>query len=300
MALYRCGGGGSASTLITKNITQNGTYDAIDDNADGYSSVNVNVSGGGNYTENTQVQWDALTFAQKKAQGATVIRNSSSQVSGAWYDLSRSNSEYLPFSSSIICEANINNFDASSNSWGDGSMPLELSNLLTANADGIGVDVNGRSSDFVTCDLGDINTDFTAYLVFKYTSAYAYGRVLSASYQETTGQTAYICEDGLNNLKGGLWGSDPTFGNSHAPGAYVVIAMRNNNKNVSFFKNGVKGTDKTANNVGRYVAIATSYPNGISYATNITVAYAGVVGLAETDAIVNGNIAELMNKFNIV
>lgn len=33
-------------TLITKSITQNGTYDAEDDNADGYSSVTVNVSVG--------------------------------------------------------------------------------------------------------------------------------------------------------------------------------------------------------------------------------------------------------------
>ena len=33
------------TTLITKNITQNGTYDAEDDDADGYSSVTVNVSG---------------------------------------------------------------------------------------------------------------------------------------------------------------------------------------------------------------------------------------------------------------
>ena len=34
-------------TLITKAITQNGTYNASSDNADGYSSVTVNVSGGG-------------------------------------------------------------------------------------------------------------------------------------------------------------------------------------------------------------------------------------------------------------
>ena len=33
-------------TLITKSITQNGTYNASSDNADGYSSVTVNVSGG--------------------------------------------------------------------------------------------------------------------------------------------------------------------------------------------------------------------------------------------------------------
>lgn len=37
---------GSGATLITKTITENGTYDAEDDNADGYSSVTVNVSGG--------------------------------------------------------------------------------------------------------------------------------------------------------------------------------------------------------------------------------------------------------------
>ena len=34
-------------TLTTKSITQNGTYNASSDNVDGYSSVTVNVSGGG-------------------------------------------------------------------------------------------------------------------------------------------------------------------------------------------------------------------------------------------------------------
>lgn len=38
---------GTTPTLTTKNITQNGTYNASSDNADGYSSVTVNVSGGG-------------------------------------------------------------------------------------------------------------------------------------------------------------------------------------------------------------------------------------------------------------
>lgn len=37
-------------TLITKSITANGTYNASSDNADGYSSVTVSVSGGGNWT----------------------------------------------------------------------------------------------------------------------------------------------------------------------------------------------------------------------------------------------------------
>lgn len=49
-------GGGTASfyangagTLITKTITENGTYSAEDDDADGYSEVTVNVSGGGSH-----------------------------------------------------------------------------------------------------------------------------------------------------------------------------------------------------------------------------------------------------------
>lgn len=43
-------GGGSSATLITKTITENGTYSAEDDNADGYSEVVVNVSSGGSET----------------------------------------------------------------------------------------------------------------------------------------------------------------------------------------------------------------------------------------------------------
>lgn len=34
---------GGSATLITKTITENGTYDATEDNADGYSQVTVNV-----------------------------------------------------------------------------------------------------------------------------------------------------------------------------------------------------------------------------------------------------------------
>lgn len=38
---------GNTSELTTKTITENGTYLASADNADGYSEVTVNVSGGG-------------------------------------------------------------------------------------------------------------------------------------------------------------------------------------------------------------------------------------------------------------
>ena len=38
-------GGGGSATLIEKSVTANGTYNASDDNADGYSKVTVNVQG---------------------------------------------------------------------------------------------------------------------------------------------------------------------------------------------------------------------------------------------------------------
>ena len=41
------------TTLTTKSITQNGTYNASSDSADGYSSVTVNVSGSPSATQHT-------------------------------------------------------------------------------------------------------------------------------------------------------------------------------------------------------------------------------------------------------
>ena len=48
---------GGGSTLITKTITENGTYNAASDNADGYSQVTVNVSGGGGGASKKQINF---------------------------------------------------------------------------------------------------------------------------------------------------------------------------------------------------------------------------------------------------
>lgn len=57
-------GGGAAPTLITKNITANGTYTASDDSADGYSSVNVNVATGGHEVVITTVANALVTLSK--------------------------------------------------------------------------------------------------------------------------------------------------------------------------------------------------------------------------------------------
>lgn len=57
-------GGGSTPTLITKSITENGTYVASDDSADGYSQVTVNVPSGGSASLPYFESYEAITIEQ--------------------------------------------------------------------------------------------------------------------------------------------------------------------------------------------------------------------------------------------
>ena len=74
--------GGGGSTLITKTITANGTYNASSDNADGYSSVTVNVpsSGGTGIPREVSAsgvyQMPATSFTFSLPSTATDIGNS--------------------------------------------------------------------------------------------------------------------------------------------------------------------------------------------------------------------------------
>ena len=61
-------GAAAQPTLTTKTITENGTYDAEDDNADGYSSVTVNVPSSGGIdllwtNQNISLDFDAQTVS---------------------------------------------------------------------------------------------------------------------------------------------------------------------------------------------------------------------------------------------
>lgn len=52
------GGGGDSPTLITKQITENGTYTAADDNADGFSDVTVDVPSSGEFVHTRDIVLD--------------------------------------------------------------------------------------------------------------------------------------------------------------------------------------------------------------------------------------------------
>lgn len=74
--IIRTGGGGGSATLITKSITQNGTYNASSDSADGYSEVDVNVPSGSQLN---------LLYSLNQSQG------------GAWVNTDITASDYDKF-----------------------------------------------------------------------------------------------------------------------------------------------------------------------------------------------------------
>ena len=91
--------GGSASTLVSKTVnigtSQNHQTIVLDPSeespaADGYSDVTLVVdvpAPGGSCNIRTQAQWDALTFAEKRSLGLTVIRDANNQANGVWYNM---------------------------------------------------------------------------------------------------------------------------------------------------------------------------------------------------------------------
>ena len=65
--------GGGGSTLVTKTITENGTYTATDDDADGYSEVTVNVptSGSSAWTKVAETSYQVSTTYTSSTTVAT-------------------------------------------------------------------------------------------------------------------------------------------------------------------------------------------------------------------------------------
>ncbi len=77
-AINAISGGGSSPTLVTKNITANGTYSASSDSADGYSSVTVNVPSGlayesGTYTPSADTAGEKILFTNSHSEAPAFI-----------------------------------------------------------------------------------------------------------------------------------------------------------------------------------------------------------------------------------
>lgn len=136
--------GSGSATLITKSITQNGTYNASSDNADGYSSVTVNVSGGGGsisrlFTANYWVDTSGNVHNIEDDEGNTISAEAISIPSPKAIDYGEvGNIKYLDCSNLVSISGSIYLGEC------DNLEGLDFSNLETAGDDAFRLAIYGN------------------------------------------------------------------------------------------------------------------------------------------------------------
>lgn len=125
------GGGGGSATLIEKSITANGTYNASDDSADGYSKVTVNVSG---TSKNTQVvQGTTRTNASTlTAIGAEMTVSKTGTYDVYWSGMRSNTSSSYTWSTQLYVGGSA--YGSENTTWSNNVQNNHLTNVsLTAN-----------------------------------------------------------------------------------------------------------------------------------------------------------------------
>lgn len=287
-----------AQTSVT--YSSNNTYDTTLIN-----SVTVNVPSSGGIQVITRSDWNALTTAQKQAYGLIAIQDASTGfdrgelVYGADYIPL---GIYIPNStaSDILCEAYLSNFDATSTSWGFGSIPITLTTMASMQDNSVLLDAyNGGAYGYV--DLGAASTPFTAYVVAKTTAGSNYRRIISAMNSRSSGQGMLLYGTTVNISS---WANDTSTGISSTAAYFVgVIRFASSGNAKGFVKNAssnLVSVAKTPSAAGRYVTIGRTDPNASTSnaePTSVLVKYIAVVSGAESDAVIEANINNLIASF---
>lgn len=210
-------------------------------------------------------------------------------------------SEYIPYSNknNIVCEATLNNFDASSLEWGDGESPIILSQTVSMyNNEAVSIPVN-TSGVIAYSDIGGNKQPFTAYMVCKAQTSGNYTRLLSALESHATNMGAMIF--GTNNINMGSWnGSTPT--GLSATSDYIVCAIQYIGYGLGYCKvNNIDLSPFPLIGSNRYIMIGRTDggSGGDQEPCDILVKYFGVVEGTDTHKAINENVAYLMDKFGI-
>ena len=304
-------GGGSSPTLITKSITQNGTYNASSDNADGYSQVTVNVSGGGggDVPLLSKSAWDALTTAQKQAYGLVAVQDALSGfkrgqlLNGADY---MAIGQFIPYSSeqSVICEAYYDNYDVNSIYWGYGDSPITFN--AAPSKDAINNAIYFPTKTNSVCgfvNLGSGNQPFTAYLVAKLPEISGYGRIVSAALERRSGRAPMLYGSPIKVSK---WGDATSLDVTCTD--WVVMMLQCSGPSNPYYGAAYNGmntielqTTTPPAGTGQYLTLARTDNNmavtSDEEPTDIYVRYLAVVDTAESSEAVIANMQELYNTF---
>lgn len=108
---------GGGSTLISKSITENGTYNASSDNADGYSSVSVAVPILFEYvyTYTVQESWESDQTGSTMAKA--VLNDHYDAESAAYYMVFRNNGNTSGYRADAICVSHMASASDSPQGW---------------------------------------------------------------------------------------------------------------------------------------------------------------------------------------
>ena len=253
----------------------------------------------------TRATWNAMTTAQKQAKGLVAIQDTTTGfnrgvlVNGADYVPV---GIYLPNSdaSTVICEAYLNNFNATASTWGTGTQPAHYmsSALPTIDTTENAVYVPAYLSGVVPyVNLGATDTPFTAYVVMKLSSPSTYSRILSCV--STRSSNGGIMLYG-STISVSSWGSDTSTGLSSTD--YFVGCIRYGATSTGFAYDGmdIVSVDKTPSTCGRYVTLArTDIETSTSNAepSDCYVRYFAVVNEAESNVVIEANMSSLYNSF---
>lgn len=302
--------GGEQITVESLTVIDNGTYTAPSGKA--YSPVVVDNP----YTFSLADEGKVIKDQKPTAQTAITICGSGT------YDTTTNNTitvvdyipsnEYIPNSdaSKVICEAYYGNFDASKMSWGNGATPLFYmlsANKPTANGQTNEIDCDAYTHSVIPyIDLGAHNTSFTAYFVGRISYRYTSGsRLISCMYSRSAGNGVVIYEAN-SVLEISKWGDAiPT---TIPWDAEVVIAIKNTNTSSTtnatkvfiYAGDSIITATEEPTNIGQYITIARTdirLDEQFASPSKVSMKYLAVVNEAETDAVIEANIANLYSEF---
>ena len=108
---------GGGTTLIAKSVTENGTYNASSDNADGYSSVSVAVPILFEYvyTYTVQESWESGQTGDTMAKA--VLNGHYDADSAAYYMVLRNNGNTSGYRADAICVSHMASASDSAQGW---------------------------------------------------------------------------------------------------------------------------------------------------------------------------------------
>lgn len=264
--------------LGTKNITQNGTYNALSDDLDGYSSVVVDVQGGGGGTiEPLSVTQNGTYTPPSGVDGyAPVIVNVSGGGGGKidYSLLPQSNASKVLASNKDYFSALHNNEYGFLSSW----------------------------HDYFYTELSETNSDVTAYCVVRCLDTRG-GILISVPYNLSDGNDPSFYTPSES------YGIDCTVynGNTNIPGLSCAVdhvyalAIDSANRKCRYYYDGVYFTEKTFSNSGNHVSFGKGNNDkyNMTFMSSSYISYAGVVEEFESDSVIIANMQKLMTEFGI-